>query len=71
MSFLRLNSGQAMVEYLLLVVFLIILSSKMALSFTDFMRESIGNLGHVLSLNLTVGVCEEECFFKSYSNGQE
>jgi hypothetical protein len=71
MSFLRLNSGQAMVEYLLLVVFLIILSSKMALSFTDFMRESIGNLGHVLSLNLTVGVCEEECFFKSYINGQE
>ncbi len=79
MSFLRLNSrqvrvresGQALVEYLLLVAFLIILTSKIAFTFRDFMRDSVGNLGHVLSLNLTVGVCEEQCFFKQYANGRE
>lgn len=69
MSFHLFSKGQAVVEYLLLVVFLIILTSKLALSFTDFMRDSVGNLGHVISLNLTVGVCADECFFTDYENG--
>ena len=70
MGFLRLqNKGQAVVEYLLIVAFLVIISSKLALNFTDFMRDSIGNLGHVLSLNLSVGVCEKQCYFGAYSNG--
>jgi hypothetical protein len=63
------DKGQALVEYLLLVVFLIILSSKLVTGFTDFMRESVGNLGHVLSVNLTVGVCPRDCFFGGYRNG--
>ncbi len=63
------NKGQALVEYLLLVVFLIILTSKLAVNFTDFMRDSVGNLGHVLSLNLTVGVCPANCFYSEYKNG--
>ena len=72
MSFFRLNSlGQAVVEYLLLVAFLIILTSNLALKFTDFMRESVGNLGHVVSLNLSVGVCERDCFFATYNNGSD
>jgi len=65
-----LSRGQALVEYLLLVVFLIILTAKLVGGFTDFMRTSVGNLGHVLSLNLTVGVCREECFFGTYKNGK-
>jgi hypothetical protein len=69
MSLHQKNSGQAMIEYLLLVVFLLLLSLKMVGGFTDFMRDSIGNLGHVLSVNLTTGICKEECFFDGYRNG--
>ena len=63
------NKGQALVEYLLVVVFLIMISAKLVGGFTGFMRDSIGNLGHVLSLNLSVGVCPKDCFFSGYKNG--
>lgn len=67
---LRLNTfGQATVEYLLLLVFLITISLQLVGSFTDFMADNMGNLGHVLSYNLSVGVCDEECFFSSFNNG--
>ncbi|MAX67443.1 MAG: hypothetical protein QF441_12130 [Bacteriovoracaceae bacterium] len=71
MGLLFSQTGQALVEYLLLVAFLIIISSKLALGFNNFMRDSIGNLGHVVSLNLTVGVCQSDCFFESYVNGTD
>ena len=70
MSFLRFSErGQALIEYILVLVLIMVLASKLATSFTDFMRDSIGNLGHVLSLNLSVGVCAEQCFFDAYKNG--
>lgn len=69
MSFFRNHSGQALVEYLLLVVFMLLLTVKLVGSFSTFMRDSMGNLGHVLTMNLTTGVCAEECFFSSYRNG--
>jgi hypothetical protein len=62
------SSGQAMIEYLLLLVFLLILSSRMISGFSSFMSDSIGNLAHVLSLNLSTGICENECYFKGYLN---
>lgn len=69
MSFFSKKSGQALIEYLLLVVFMLILSSRLVGGFTTFMRDSVGNLGHILSINLTVGVCAKECFFTDYLNG--
>ena len=66
---LKSRTGQATVEYLLLIAFLMILSIKMIGGFTEFMTGSIGNLGHVLTYNLSVGVCNEECFFAGYKNG--
>lgn len=79
MGFFRLKSniynsdqmGQALVEYLLLLVFLVVISSKIVGTFTDFMSDSFGNLGHAMTVNLTVGVCAEECFFAGYKNGNE
>lgn len=68
MNLIKSHSGQALVEYVLLVAFMLILGSKLVGGFTDFMRESVGNLGHVLSVNLTTGVCEKECFFAPYKN---
>ena len=62
------KSGQALVEYVCLLAFLIILSTKLVNGFTDFMRGSVGNLGHVMSLNLSTGVCPKNCFFRAYKN---
>jgi len=70
MKFLyKTSTGQAAVEYLLLTVFLVTLSINVVGGFTDFMSGTIGGLGHVLSGNLSVGVCREECFFSGYKNG--
>lgn len=63
------NGGQATVEYLLLILFLLALSYKVVLGFTEYMSDAVGNLGHVLSYNLSVGICESECFYKQYYNG--
>ena len=41
----------------------------MVTGFSDFFRDSFGNLGHALSINLNVGVCEKDCFFGGYKNG--
>lgn len=65
------SRGQATIEYLFLLVFIVGLTYKMVGGFTSFMTDSIGNLGHVLSYNLTVGVCAEECFYSGYKNGYQ
>jgi uncharacterized protein (UPF0333 family) len=70
MSLLKKSKGQAMVEYLLVVVFLITLTIKVVGGFTSFMATTVGNLGHVLTYRLTVGVCNTECFYKGYGNGR-
>jgi hypothetical protein len=61
--------GQATVEYLFVILFTIMISLKIVQVFTDFMRDSMGNLGHVLSTHLNVGICEKNCFFGGYKNG--
>ena len=63
------NRGQATIEYLFVMVFIISISIKMVGAFSEFMRDSVGNLGHVLSMNLTVGVCKDQCFYGGFKNG--
>jgi hypothetical protein len=65
------SRGQATIEYLFLLVFIVGLTFKMVGGFTSFMTDSIGNLGHVLSYNLSVGVCKEECFYTGFRNGHQ
>mgnify|MGYP001284506747 CR=1 FL=1 len=65
------SAGQATIEYLFVMIFIVSISIKMVGAFSDFMRDSVGNLGHVLSQNLTVGVCEKQCFFGGFKNGYE
>jgi hypothetical protein len=60
--------GQATVEYLFVLVFMILFSAKVLTRFNDFFRDSIGNLAHVLSQYLIVGVCPTQCFYGSYKN---
>lgn len=63
------SSGQALIEYLFIMIFAVMISLKIVGVFTDFMRDSMGNLGHVLTSYLTTGVCPKECFFQNYKNG--
>ena len=63
------SSGQALIEYVLVMAFVLFLATRLVGNFTDFMRDSAGNLGHVLSVNLTVGVCPQQGFFDTYKNG--
>lgn len=67
--FIKKPSGQALIEYMFVMLFIIGVSVKLVGSFSDFFRDSMGNLGHVLTLNLMVGTCEKDCFFKGYKNG--
>jgi hypothetical protein len=48
---------------------MILLSTQILSRFTGFFRDSIGNLAHVLSTNLTVGICPTKCFYGGYRNG--
>lgn len=62
------DKGQALVEYLFVLLFSAFLVVKMVGAFTDFFRESLGNLGHVLSVDLSTGICKKDCFFSGYAN---
>lgn len=61
--------GQATVEYIFILAFAIFLGLKVTDKFTNFFRDSMGSVGHVLSTNLIVGVCPQQCFFQGYYNG--
>jgi len=63
------SSGQAMVEYLFVMLFIVIISVRLVGAFSDFMRDSMGNLGHIMTISLTTGICNEHCFFKGTGNG--
>jgi hypothetical protein len=63
------SGGQATVEYIFILAFAIILGFNIVNKFTDFFSGSMGNVGHVLSGHLTIGVCPTECWFKGYHNG--
>ena len=67
----RVPKGQALIEYMFVMLFIIGVSVKLIGSFTDFFRDSMGNLGHVLTMNLMVGVCSDDCFFAGYKNGSK
>ena len=63
------HSGQATVEYIFILAFVLILGFKITNLFASFFRDSMGGVGHVLSTNVTVGVCPKDCFFEGYVNG--
>jgi hypothetical protein len=67
----QLNRGQATVEYIFILCFALLLGVKITKRFTDFFRDGMGHVGHVLSSNVTVGVCLQDCFFAGYENGYD
>ncbi len=62
------NAGQAMLEYLFILIFIIGLSIAFINRFGAFMGGTFGNMAYVLSQSLSTGICEEYCFRKEYKN---
>lgn len=60
--------GQAMVEYVLLLAFVAVVSIGILKSMKGFMDNSFGSLATAVTKQLTVGVCEKNCFFSGYYN---
>ena len=67
---LKKSSGQAIVEYLLILSFAVVVSFKIITTFKDFFQESMGSLGNILTIHLMTGVCKKDCFFAGYKNGR-
>jgi hypothetical protein len=66
---MRTEVGQATVEYIFILAFVVFIGFKISNLFSNFFRDSMGNVGHVLSTNVTVGVCPQQCYFEGYVNG--
>jgi hypothetical protein len=62
------NSGQALVEYLIVFLFMTLITLKMVNSLREMMGVMVGNLGYVLSDELRVGVCQSDCFINNFKN---
>lgn len=60
--------GQATVEYIFILAFAVILGFNIINAYTDFFKNSMGGVSHVLSTHLTVGVCQKDCWFNGYQN---
>ncbi|MBF0208509.1 MAG: hypothetical protein HQK53_16660 [Oligoflexia bacterium] len=65
------STGQAVVEYVLILAIMAFISVKAAGSVRKTMNNAFGQFSKVLSIHLTVGVCKDSCFFSGYINGGE
>lgn len=65
------SHGQATVEYIFILAFAVILGFNIISKYTDFFRDAMGGVSHVLSTHLTVGVCKQECWFDGYENSYQ
>jgi hypothetical protein len=62
------NKGQALVEYIIIFSFLALISIKMVSGVSGYITDTMGNLAFYLTQQLSVGVCEEHCYFGGYKN---
>jgi len=69
MVFFKKNSGQALVEYLVVFSFMAIIAIKLATGIQGFIKTTMGGLSKALTMQLSSGVCKSNCFYKSFSNG--
>ena len=62
------NSGQAMVEYILIFALFTMISLGMIKAFNTMMNNTFTSFSYILSQHLSVGVCRSNCFFNGYMN---
>ena len=63
------DTGQAVVEYIIVFAFLALISLAMARFIGGFMGNVASSLGYQLSIHLSAGVCPRDCFFEGFQNG--
>ena len=67
-NILKLATGQALIEYLLLFSFMTFMAINVVKGLGKTMLSTVGYLGYELTEQLTVGVCAKDCFYQGYSN---
>lgn len=68
---IRVDSGQALIEYLLIFCFMAFIATTMVKGLSRTMLASVGAIGYELTEQLTVGVCKELCYFSGYKNQEK
>ncbi len=64
------KSGQALIEYLLLLTLFVFVGTRIVSGVSDYLGTSFANFNTVLAAHLSVGICENECFSGRYLNGK-
>jgi len=62
------KKGQAMVEYILIFSFMAFILVNFVNALGAMVGTSMGSLGNALTRQLTVGVCQEFCFYNGFAN---
>ena len=63
--------GQAMLEYLIVFAFVILITLGFVRKIELFFSNQMGNFSDVLSSHLSTGVCDSTCLYSGYSNGSD
>ena len=64
----RAQEGQAVIEYILIFGFISLVTFGMVKGFGLVMGQSAKSLAYVLTQQLSVGVCQDYCYFSGYKN---
>ena len=60
--------GQATIEYLFVIIFVMFLGVQFFQYLGLFVGNSVGGLGYQLTNHLATGVCPSNCFFDGFVN---
>ncbi|MCP4913915.1 MAG: hypothetical protein GY909_12455 [Oligoflexia bacterium] len=68
MSSSKKNSGQAVIEYLLIFGFMALIAVNLIRGLGGALGNSVGSLAYALTQELATGVCPRNCFYHGYKN---
>lgn len=65
---MKKNAGQAMVEYLVILIFVCGIGVGLVKGLNSFLTTAFGGLGRALNNHLSTGECAKNCLFNGYIN---
>jgi len=68
---LHKQDGQAVIEYLFVIIFIIFFAFNLAQMIRNFFQTNFASFAHILSHNLSSGSCPRICFYEQYENGHK
>lgn len=66
---LKRGHGQATLEYLIVIIFSLMIGIKIIEGLQFFIGSTMGRLAFQLTVKLTSGVCKKNCFYEVFDNG--